>query len=97
MPEVKLYGLLYLPATSERRDVPVKSERIARRFRNAVMAAIFITQQPPQPPTPLIQENATIEVSEHVYVIPDGNVAGLPNVGIVVGNRATLVVDTGSA
>jgi len=30
-----------------------------------VMAAIFITQQPPQPPTPLIQENATIKVSEH--------------------------------
>jgi glyoxylase-like metal-dependent hydrolase (beta-lactamase superfamily II) len=63
--------------------------------RNAVMAAIFITQQPPQPPTPLIQENATVKVSEHVYVIPDGNVGGVPNVGIVVGNRATLVVDTG--
>jgi hypothetical protein len=82
-PKSSCMGMLYLPAPSERRDVPVKSERIARRFRNAVIAAIFITQQPPQPPTPLIQENATIKVSEHVYVIPDGNVAGVPNVGIV--------------
>src|SRR5206468_4815984 len=29
------------------------------------------------------------------YVIPDGNVVLVPNVGIVVGSRATLVVDTG--
>jgi glyoxylase-like metal-dependent hydrolase (beta-lactamase superfamily II) len=34
-------------------------------------------------------------VSDHVYVIPDFNVGMVPNVGIVVGNRATLVVDTG--
>jgi glyoxylase-like metal-dependent hydrolase (beta-lactamase superfamily II) len=28
-------------------------------------------------------------------VIPDMNVGGVPNVGIIVGNRATLVIDTG--
>lgn len=38
---------------------------------------------------PLVQENST-RVSEHVYAI-----VGFPNIGIVVGNRATLVVDTG--
>src|SRR5260370_40839299 len=38
---------------------------------------------------PLLQENAT-HVSDHVYAI-----TGFPNVAIVVGNRATLVVDTG--
>jgi glyoxylase-like metal-dependent hydrolase (beta-lactamase superfamily II) len=43
----------------------------------------------------LIKENATVKVSEHVYVIPDGNVGGVPNVGIVVGRNATLVIDTG--
>jgi glyoxylase-like metal-dependent hydrolase (beta-lactamase superfamily II) len=58
-------------------------------------AAIFAIQQTPQPATPLIKENATVKVSEHVYVIPDGNVGGVPNVGIVVGKTATLIIDTG--
>lgn len=39
---------------------------------------------------PLLNENDLKQVSEHVYVI-----MGFPNIGIVVGNRATLVVDTG--
>src|SRR5689334_21399470 len=39
---------------------------------------------------PLLPENAVKKVSEHVYVI-----MGWPNVGIVVGDRATLVIDTG--
>ena len=30
-----------------------------------------------------------------MYVIPDGSVPLVPNVGIIVGSRATLVVDTG--
>jgi glyoxylase-like metal-dependent hydrolase (beta-lactamase superfamily II) len=47
-----------------------------------------------QPP-PLVQENKTIKVSEHVYVIPDGRVNLVPNIGIIVGNRATLVIDAG--
>ena len=47
-----------------------------------------------QPP-PLVQENKTIKVSEHVYVIPDGRVNLVPNIGMIVGNRATLVVDAG--
>jgi glyoxylase-like metal-dependent hydrolase (beta-lactamase superfamily II) len=47
-----------------------------------------------QPP-PLVQEGKTIKVSEHVYVIPDGRVNLVPNIGIIVGNRATLIVDAG--
>ena len=47
-----------------------------------------------QPP-PLVQEGKTIKVSEHVYVIPDGRVNLVPNIGMIVGNRATLVVDAG--
>src|SRR5216683_4234139 len=46
-------------------------------------------------PAPLVQENKTVRVSEHVYVIPDGRVNLVPNIGIIVGTRATLVVDTG--
>src|ERR1700730_8366545 len=64
-------------------------------------AAVFVGQQPAQPPTPLIQENARVKVSEHVYVIPDGNVGGVPNVGIVIGtglgprNGQTVVREVG--
>lgn len=46
-------------------------------------------------PAPLVQEHKTMRVSEHVYVIPDGRVNLVPNIGIIVGNRATLVVDAG--
>ncbi len=47
-----------------------------------------------QPP-PLVQEHKTMRVSDHVYVIPDGRVNLVPNIGIIVGKRATLVVDAG--
>jgi hypothetical protein len=46
-------------------------------------------------PVPLVRENKTIKVSDHVYVIPDGRVNLVPNIGIIVGSRATLVVDAG--
>ena len=46
-------------------------------------------------PPPLVRENVTEKVSDHVYVIPDNNVGMVPNIGIIVGSRATLVVDTG--
>src|SRR5476649_316202 len=50
-------------------------------------------QQPPA--DPLINDSAISKVSDHVHVISDLNVGLVPNVGIVVGSRATLVVDTG--
>lgn len=52
-------------------------------------------QQSAPPAGPMVRENATAKVSEHVYVIPDFETGGVPNVGIIVGNRATLVIDTG--
>ena len=39
---------------------------------------------------PLLPENSVTRVSEHVYAI-----IGWPNIAIVVGDRGTLVVDTG--
>jgi glyoxylase-like metal-dependent hydrolase (beta-lactamase superfamily II) len=39
--------------------------------------------------------NAPIEICQDVYVIPDGRVPLVPNVGIITGSRATLVVETG--
>ncbi|HVG56043.1 MAG TPA: hypothetical protein VM846_16500, partial [Vicinamibacterales bacterium] len=49
---------------------------------------------PPAAP-PLVRENVTEKISEHVYVIPDNSVSMVPNIGIIVGSRGTLVVDTG--
>jgi len=44
---------------------------------------------------PIVKEGTTVKVSEHVFAIPDERVPMVPNVGIVVGNRATLIVDPG--
>jgi glyoxylase-like metal-dependent hydrolase (beta-lactamase superfamily II) len=60
----------------------------------ALLTAGLSAQRGPTP-DPLVRENATVKLSDHTYVIPDGNVPLVPNVGIVVGSRATLVVDPG--
>ena len=44
---------------------------------------------------PVVQEGKTVKVSPHVYIIPDGLVPQVPNVGIIVGSRATMVIDPG--
>ena len=44
---------------------------------------------------PLVRENALEKISDHVHVIPDNSVSMVPNIGIIVGSRGTLVVDTG--
>ena len=46
-------------------------------------------------PDPMVAPEGITQLSEHVYLIPDNNVGLVPNVGIVVGSRATLVIDTG--
>ena len=74
--------------------------------RTAIAAVIAMTmfalsslanaQQAPAPAQgPMVREGAAVKVSEHVFVIPDNGVPGVPNVGIVVGRKATLVIDTG--
>jgi glyoxylase-like metal-dependent hydrolase (beta-lactamase superfamily II) len=47
-----------------------------------------------QPPVPLVR-NEPVEIAAGVWVIPDGGVPLVPNVGFVDGKRSTLVVDTG--
>jgi glyoxylase-like metal-dependent hydrolase (beta-lactamase superfamily II) len=58
-------------------------------------AGSMVAAQQAAPPPPIVKEHATVKVSEHVYVIPDDSVPLVPNVGIIVGNRATMVIDTG--
>jgi glyoxylase-like metal-dependent hydrolase (beta-lactamase superfamily II) len=59
-----------------------------------IIGVHLLAQQAPRP-DPIVREGTTQKVSEHVYVIPDNNVPLVPNVGIIVGDRAVLVVDTG--
>ena len=58
------------------------------------LVAAAATSQPAAAP-PLIKQDAARKVAEHTFVILDDNVGFVPNVGIVVGERATLIVDTG--
>jgi glyoxylase-like metal-dependent hydrolase (beta-lactamase superfamily II) len=59
-----------------------------------IVTAIVAAQRGPAP-DPLVRENATVKLADHTYVIPDNNVSLVPNVGIVVGSKATLVIDPG--
>jgi glyoxylase-like metal-dependent hydrolase (beta-lactamase superfamily II) len=43
---------------------------------------------------PLVPEGATQQIDDRVYVIPDQRIEFVPNAGIVVGDRSTLVIDT---
>src|ERR1044071_7241644 len=65
------------------------------RVAISLLVVVRLHAQGGPAPDPLIKENATVRVAPHTYVIPDGNVPLVPNVGIIVGSRATLVVDTG--
>lgn len=44
---------------------------------------------------PLVKEGTTVRLARHTWVIPDENVPLVPAVGIVVGTKATLVIDPG--
>jgi glyoxylase-like metal-dependent hydrolase (beta-lactamase superfamily II) len=61
----------------------------------ALCVAHSALSQQPAAPAPMIKRGATMKIAAHSYVILDDNVGFVPNVGIVVGERATLIVDTG--
>jgi hypothetical protein len=64
-------------------------------FVACVLAISSVVAQRGPAPDPLVKENATVKLAEHTYVIPDFNVGLVPNIGIIVGSRATLVIDPG--
>jgi glyoxylase-like metal-dependent hydrolase (beta-lactamase superfamily II) len=65
----------------------------------AALSALLIAPATAQTPStsggPFIKAGATQKISPHVYVIPDASTPGVPNVGIIVGAKGTLVIDTG--
>jgi glyoxylase-like metal-dependent hydrolase (beta-lactamase superfamily II) len=52
--------------------------------------ALHGTEAPPFDTNPKFRPDGIQRVSEHVYVVP-----GFPNIGIVIGERGSLVIDTG--
>jgi glyoxylase-like metal-dependent hydrolase (beta-lactamase superfamily II) len=59
-------------------------------------AQTAVTAPAAPPPNPFIVQEGTVKrLSEHVWEIPDRNRPGNPNIAVVVGSRATLIVDTG--
>ena len=74
---------------------PKRSIAVAAVGLGALAWAQQAQAQPPAPPAPLVRENATVKLTDHVWAIPDFNVGLVPNVGIIVGGKATLIVDTG--
>jgi glyoxylase-like metal-dependent hydrolase (beta-lactamase superfamily II) len=73
-------------------SMPTKWSRVRLAFSLLVAAGAVLTPAiaSAQLKQPLLSDDNLKRVSDHVYVIE-----GFPNVAIVVGSRATLVVDTG--
>jgi glyoxylase-like metal-dependent hydrolase (beta-lactamase superfamily II) len=76
-------------------DVPTRAALLGAALFLSIAHPANAQQPAGQAPPPLVKENATVKVASHTYAIPDGNVPMVPNVGIIVGSRATMVVDTG--
>jgi glyoxylase-like metal-dependent hydrolase (beta-lactamase superfamily II) len=70
-------------------------KRLSSGASFALLGVAAGAQQRGPAPDPLVRENATVKLAAHTYVIPDNNVGLVPNVGMVVGSRATLVIDPG--
>jgi glyoxylase-like metal-dependent hydrolase (beta-lactamase superfamily II) len=72
--------------------------RLHSSGRAAVIAIVFaanLSAQRGPAPDPLVKENAIVKLGNYTFAIPDGNIPLVPNVGIVIGSRATLVIDPG--
>jgi glyoxylase-like metal-dependent hydrolase (beta-lactamase superfamily II) len=60
----------------------------------AIAAAPALAQQTAPQPS-LVREGVTEHLTRYVWAIPDGGASLVPNVGIVVGKKSVLVIDTG--
>lgn len=77
-----------------RRSLGWLSRGAAAAAASAALATAAWPQAAP-PADPLVREGVTVSVAGHTWVIPDGNVGLVPNVGIIAGSRGVLVIDPG--
>jgi glyoxylase-like metal-dependent hydrolase (beta-lactamase superfamily II) len=68
--------------------------RMAGSLLAALLLPLSLAAQQPAPAS-LVREGVTEKLTEQVWAIPDGSASLVPNVGIIVGRKAVLVVDTG--
>ena len=71
---------------------------MGRAMSAAILACVLapcVLAQAPMQSAPLVRVENITKVSSHVFVIPDNDVVAVSNIGIVVGSRAVLVIDTG--
>jgi glyoxylase-like metal-dependent hydrolase (beta-lactamase superfamily II) len=71
--------------------IPIHNQmkEISMRDLDAAIPALDATTAAP------VVHGSPVEVADDVFVIPDGRVPLVPNIGVIVGDRAALVVDTG--
>jgi glyoxylase-like metal-dependent hydrolase (beta-lactamase superfamily II) len=53
-----------------------------------------VSENQSEPPAPTVVESGITEIARDVWVIPDRRVPLVPNIGVVAGDDAVLVVDT---
>src|SRR6202789_3717827 len=82
-----------------REHIPIPFNRVCSRARlcetPAQRAFPMSDAANNAPPAPTVDPTALKEIAPGVHVITDRRVPLVPNIGIIVGNDAVLVVDTG--
>ena len=58
-------------------------------------AATNETAAPRTDPVPLVDARFPCEIAEDISIIPDRRIFLVPNIGIVVGKKAALIIDCG--
>ncbi len=66
-----------------------------RLIGTQIAAIAIVLPATTQAQGPLVPAGATEQLTPHVWVIPDQGIGAVPNVGIVVGEDATLIIDPG--
>jgi glyoxylase-like metal-dependent hydrolase (beta-lactamase superfamily II) len=69
--------------------------KVAWLLAAALAAPALAQQSAATAPASLVRAGVTEKISAHVWAIPDGSANLVPNIGIVVGRKAVLVIDTG--
>ena len=66
-----------------------------RRCTAVPLFLVLLTGLWAQNQTPLVPAGKTRQIAGHIFIIPDQRINLVPNIGIVVGEKGVLVIDTG--